>query len=166
MVKKLVRYKNVNGQLVKQCELPPLVEGKIDISQLPIVGSAGSTVIESGSNANGEYIKWADGTMVCTNTYVGVPYYGDYLFGTERWVLPIATVGRPYKFVVGFSARTNDNQANKCVYTSIGYQDGETYVWSTGTNSGVHKLDAAIRTGGSYSVVSYTVYLVAIGRWK
>jgi len=166
MSKKLVRYKNVNGVLVKQFESPALVNGLVDIGQLPVVGSMGAAIIECGSNANGSYIKWADGTMFCTNTYAGEPYYADYLFCTNKWVLPIATVGRPYKFVVGVSAINNNNQTNNNVYTSIGYQEGETYVWSTGTNSGAHTLAQAIRTGGSYSVVSYTAYLVAIGRWK
>lgn len=27
--------------------------------------SVGGTIVESGSNANGSYIKWSDGTMIC-----------------------------------------------------------------------------------------------------
>ena len=147
--KYLVQRRTATG-LETVAELPVLAGDKIDILQLPVVGSMGAAIIECGSNANGSYIKWADGTMFCTN----------------KWVLPIATVGRPYKFVVGVSAINNNNQTNNNVYTSIGYQEGETYVWSTGTNSGAHTLAQAIRTGGSYSVVSYTADLVAIGRWK
>lgn len=65
MAKKVVRYKRINGALVKQFEVPPLIGGLVDIASLPIVGTAGSAVIESGENANGRYIKWADGTMIC-----------------------------------------------------------------------------------------------------
>lgn len=65
MAKKVVRYKRINGALVKQFEVPPLIGGLVDIASLPIVGTAGSAVIESGENANGRYIKWADGTMLC-----------------------------------------------------------------------------------------------------
>lgn len=148
-------------------ELPMLDGDKIDISLLPVVGTIGSAVIESGENANGRYIKWADGTMICTHTYVREPKYSDYLFYTREWVLPIANVGTVYKIVVGFAATTNDSPtANHSVYASIGYQGTETYVWSTGSNSAAKRLADAIRTGGSYGVVSYTAYLVAIGRWK
>ena len=148
-------------------ETPVLEGGKVDIGWLPIVGAEGSAIIERGNNANGEYIKWADGTMICTHTYVREPKYSDYLFYTREWVLPIANVGTVYKFVVGFGATTNDcPTANHGVYTSIGYQGTETYVWSTGSNSTVKRLADAIRTGGSFGVVSYTAYLVAIGRWK
>lgn len=65
MAKRLVRYKRVNGALVKQFESPALVGGLVDIAQLPIVGTMGAAVIERGSNANGEYVKWAGGAMLC-----------------------------------------------------------------------------------------------------
>ena len=63
MTKKVVRYKRINGALVKQFEVPPLIGGLVDIASLPIVGTAGSAVIERGSNANGEYTKFADDDM-------------------------------------------------------------------------------------------------------
>ncbi|EXG78377.1 hypothetical protein [Cloacibacillus evryensis] len=164
--KYLVQRRTASG-LETVAELPMLAGDKIDISLLPVVGTMGSAVIESGENANGRYIKWADGTMICTHTYVKEPRYSDFLFLTGEWVLPIANVGTVYKLVVGFGATTNDSPtANHGVYTSIGYQGTETYVWSTGSNSAVKRLADAIRTGGSFGVVSYTAYLVAIGRWK
>ena len=41
-------------------------ESKVPAERLRIVGalSAGA-IIERGSNANGEYVRWADGTQVC-----------------------------------------------------------------------------------------------------
>ena len=146
--KYLVQRRTASG-LETVAELPMLAGDKIDISLLPVVGTMGSAVIESGENANGRYIKWADGTMICTHTYVREPKYSDYLFYTREWVLPIANVGTVYKFVVGFGATTNDSPtANHGVYTSIGYQGTETYVWSTGSNSAAKRLADAIRTGG------------------
>ena len=167
MPEKYLRQRRTASGLETVGELPMLDGDKIDISLLPVVGTIGSAVIESGENANGRYIKWADGTMICTHTYVREPKYSDYLFYTREWVLPIANVGTVYKIVVGFAATTNDSPtANHSVYASIGYQGTETYVWSTGSNSAAKRLADAIRTGGSYGVVSYTAYLVAIGRWK
>lgn len=41
---------------------------EVDTNQLRINGNQ---VIESGSNENGEYVKFADGTMICTKTVAG-----------------------------------------------------------------------------------------------
>lgn len=43
--------------------------GLTNVGQFPqsIVGSMGSAIIESGSNANGDYVKLADGTLICYN---------------------------------------------------------------------------------------------------
>ena len=77
------RYKRENGQLVKIAETPVLENGKVDISWLPVVGTMGSAVIERGSNANGEYVKFADGTMVCKT--------GWYYLGSDTGVLKNVT---------------------------------------------------------------------------
>lgn len=66
MAKKVVRYKRINGALVKQFEVPPLIGGLVDIASLPVVGNMGAAIIERGSNANGSWVKWSDGTMICT----------------------------------------------------------------------------------------------------
>mgnify|MGYP001421815176 CR=1 FL=1 len=63
--KYLVQQRTAAG-LETIAELPVLENGKVDISWLPVVGTMGSAIIERGSNANGEYVKFADGTMICT----------------------------------------------------------------------------------------------------
>jgi len=45
------------------------------------------SIIESGSNANGNFIKYADGTMVCDMPYFSVPS------GGAVWTFPIVFVG-------------------------------------------------------------------------
>lgn len=93
MAKKLVRYKNVNGALVKQYEYPALIDGFVDISQMPIVGAMGSAVIESGENANGRWVKWADGTiqMACSFRAMGI-YNNAPAVGTATFTFPAAAV--------------------------------------------------------------------------
>ncbi len=46
------------------------VPGVTQVTQtlMPLVG--GSPIVESGSNANGVYIKFADGTLICKGNYV------------------------------------------------------------------------------------------------
>lgn len=43
--------------------------GKVPVPQIPVVA-----IIERGNNANGEYIKFADGTMICWRTYTDPSY--------------------------------------------------------------------------------------------
>jgi hypothetical protein len=57
-------------------------------------------IIERGSNANGEFVKYADGTMICTKdigtvspvttvTMGGIPYWAD------NWTYPAAFAASP-----------------------------------------------------------------------
>ncbi|WP_307755764.1 hypothetical protein [uncultured Cloacibacillus sp.] len=72
-------------------------DGKIDPNELCIVGALGAgAIIESGSNSNGSYTKWADGTMVCINAPILIGYYipqGATLVG--QWPYPASFVSSP-----------------------------------------------------------------------
>lgn len=54
-----------------------------------IENAINSDVVESGSNANGEYVKFVDGTLICTKTISGTlggnalgnVYYSDHSVG-------------------------------------------------------------------------------------
>ena len=50
-----------------------------DMNEIKSVVNAG-VVVESGTNANGNYIKYGDGTMICwdTKTYYGMQITGGY----------------------------------------------------------------------------------------
>lgn len=55
------------------------------------------SVIERGSNANGEYVRFADGTQICIKAYeatvaIETSYSGVYI-GTEIWDFPAAFAG-------------------------------------------------------------------------
>ena len=105
MTKKVVRYKRINGALVRQFESPALVDGLVDIGQLPVVGNMGAAVIERGSNTNGSYIKWADGTMVCWQGTFSHPvtfqsWASDttnrqYIYNTSGIVYPASFISAP-----------------------------------------------------------------------
>ena len=70
MADKYVIQRRTASGLENVAELPALENGKVDLSWLPVVGSMGSAIIERGSNANGEYVRWADGTQVCWGSYI------------------------------------------------------------------------------------------------
>ncbi|MDY4311221.1 hypothetical protein ABGT16_05535 [Pseudomonas asiatica] len=58
-------------------------------------------IIQRGNNANGEYVRYADGTQICWSTAPTlVPPAG---LSTFRWTFPIAFAVRP-----GFAAMTPD----------------------------------------------------------
>ncbi|OUO89739.1 hypothetical protein, partial [Cloacibacillus sp. An23] len=66
--KYVIQQRGADG-LNTAAELPALENGKIDISQLPVVGESGAAIIARGSNANGEWVRWEDGTQVCYGVY-------------------------------------------------------------------------------------------------
>lgn len=59
-------------------------------------------VIETGSNANGNYIRWADGTQICTETSVTVAG------GDTTWVFPAAFASTTRLVTFG-AGRTSTN---------------------------------------------------------
>jgi len=58
-------------------------------------------IIERGSNANGEYVRFADGTQICTFIYsesaydITTAYLGGYRGGGVIWVYPSAFIAKP-----------------------------------------------------------------------
>ena len=66
-------------------------------SYIPNTLSSGA-IIERGSNTNGEYIKFADGTLICTHTFTS-PETGSYV-----WTYPLLPISPIVKaFIVGNS---------------------------------------------------------------
>ena len=103
----------------------------------------------SGSNANGSWIKFDDGTMICYNTYsntinITSGYEGVYYGNTGTITFPIKFANRPILF-------TQTNLAGGG-FTYYGYNDTSFsgFVWKT----------------QSKSSASVDVYWLAIGRWK
>lgn len=112
-------------------------------------------IVESGSNSNGDYIKFADGTMICTlnikvtdqkiNTQ-----YGDtsIYFGTRDWIFPIS-------------------------FTSIPAVTCGCFRWSTGGSWGSVSLPSnkQVRLFG-YDMypredgVNCYIQAIAVGKWK
>jgi hypothetical protein len=106
-------------------------------------------IIESGSNANGEYVKYADGTLICVS---GLYPATETLGVCPNWVYPSSFVVAPT--VSGASvtrANTNGDGANAVQYGAAGV-DG---VGTTSTKV-IH---------GSTAQKAFKSRNVAIGRW-
>jgi len=132
----------------------------------------GAGVIEVGSNSNGTWIKWSDGTMVCRfigtvyNTTVTPNKYTNYGDGHVHSVyLGYGLLGYTINYPASFASGTKPNitcqvhaganggfwwgQANASAYTNTSWNPG--FLWSYSPND--------INT-------DISIYMVAIGRWK
>lgn len=109
-------------------------------------------IIERGSNANGSYVKYADGTLICSlATFVSdqaiATAYGALFTGTRTWTFPHVFSSTPVasnqgKWGTGSSWNTSGG-ANTT---------GVTFIF----------LDNVSRAVGTNTYLNY----IAIGRWK
>jgi hypothetical protein len=107
-------------------------------------------VIERGSNANGEYVRWADGTQICTHkkntaAALNISTGAVYTTGNTNWSFPAAFSDPPIVSVLELSG-------NGICWGGLG-DNGTT---TTSTSFSMFKS-----TVGSVSFVG----LSAIGRW-
>lgn len=109
-------------------------------------------IIESGSNANGNYIKFADGTLIqYTNTSKNITIDGSYnnsRFTTTSVELPISFINNNYIAVV------TPLQNGKLLGTTITSQTVNgfgIYIWTQDTRT---------------DTIPLVLNTIAIGRWK
>lgn len=131
--------------------IPNTIKQEQEISELLSRGY----VQESGSNANGSYIKFSDGTMICylniivTNQAIATQYGTTSLyFGTRTWTFPVAFIKEPNVSCGQFKWGTGGSwgatwDVTKTIATLIGY-------------------DMYSRASGTKTIIS----AIAIGKWK
>lgn len=117
------------------------------------IENAINSVIESGSNDNGDYIKFSDGTMICwkqeTVTDQAINNaYGSLFQGARQYTFPVPFVG---------------NVTGKCTI----FQYGTSASWGTVSDISLTTIilrgfDAFTRAGGENCRIGY----IAIGKWK
>ncbi len=116
--------------------------GKVVTPVMPFVGTA--PIVESGSNVNGSWVKWADGTMVCTGIY------GSGI-ATSTFLLTF-----PMPFI-----NVDYDVSGNCGFTTADF--GQLVKCGTPATSGITVGWAYGRT--LFTTASYTRW-TAIGRWK
>lgn len=115
----------------------------------------GYSIIESGSNANGNYVKFADGTMICylntevTDQALNNAYGANLYQGSRTWTYPVQFI--------------DDNVSVSCGQ----FQWGTSASWGTvvnadKTSANLRGIDAFSRASGTATKIQAT----AIGRWK
>lgn len=107
--------------------------------------SASKHIKESGSNANGRYIKFDDGTMICFATVTA-----NFTLLSQDFTLP-ATFTQVIS--AAFSIRASTSSPTTVVNRAQAYLNVTNGYWR-------------LLTGQSDTATALTVGLFAIGRWK
>jgi hypothetical protein len=110
-------------------------------------GNTGGSIIQRGSNSNGEFVRFADGTQICwrrnfsssnCNISTGEGFRSD----TNSWTFPVSFSSEPV----------------------ITFDTSNTNIWTTSrSNSGT---SGSWRLMGFLSRTGVSVDAVAFGRWK
>lgn len=109
---------------------------------------------EYGSNANGEYTKFADGTMICTGE-VDLAYGGS-AYCSSAWTFPAAFSEAP---------STTASATNTAGYTPNETELLSTRAPSATTSSGVFRIARVTGATDFQPGDTVTVNATAIGRW-
>lgn len=136
------------------------VTGDASMGNLNVTGLqvSGTNVVASGSNGNGNYIKFYDGTMICWN-YIEVTdqaianeYRANVIYqGTRNITYPQAFVGNPP------------------VLTCSMFKWGNSASWGGTTDNSTPLTNGTLRGYDSFSRASGTTCKIswyAIGKWK
>ena len=111
------------------------------------VGAMSANAIESGSNSNGTYVKYPDGTMICFGSFATGSCPPGQIIGTQSKNYPVAFVGVP---VMTLLAR-----ADTTTGTALAYLGSNT--------SGAWWGYAQNNTDTARAI---SIHWTAIGRWK
>lgn len=143
-------------------------DNKVPAKRLRIVGALDEgAIIEHGSNANGEYVKLADGTMWCWSTIALSDLSisnTDMIWNSGQYVPPASFSGAYDVMVV--SANAKEISSGYSIFISSAYINDNIRLWSTQASNVDMTVGAAIRSGGNRTVNSLIIKVVAIGRWK
>ncbi|WP_162989512.1 hypothetical protein [Comamonas sp. lk] len=106
---------------------------------------------ERGSNANGEYVKLPDGTMICTHTLSGIaaanatPVASLFRSNSQNWTFPAAFAAIP-------SVSHSESTGIGLAWTAL----GSVGITKTATSISLYSFSQGVAT----------VCITAIGRWK
>ena len=130
---------------------------KINASEIAVAPGLmlpGAVIVESGSNANGDYVRFGDGTMICMGkTSVDGKFDGNLKWGSLYYLdapvmdYPKPFISQPYTIPVSF--------------TTLGIMFS-TYNPVTTTHTPTIELVRPVTN----PKVPITIGYVAIGRWK
>jgi hypothetical protein len=122
-----------------------------------VAGLATGALIEKGSNANGDYVKFADGTLICTISDFDLAYLNSSTLRAD-WTYPhaFASEGRVMSFVL---------QRRAGVAPVTNYKTGICFDDTSGVDAAMTGRIAIISNGAFSDNGPLSVRATAIGRW-
>ena len=124
--------------------------------EVPVFFGNDSAIVESGSNANGDYIKYSDGRMICYKTVTGTvqiteQYYGYFYHTADGKYFNLGDYAMPFisRPICSITFRGGNAQWIAAIQNQSATHAGD-----------LHILSVTSKTAGAY----YDV--IAIGRWK
>ncbi|SOC48454.1 hypothetical protein SAMN05892877_1705, partial [Rhizobium subbaraonis] len=114
-----------------------------------------SRIIERGSNDNGEYVRFADGTQRCWKTAVHNASLGATTAADGAWTLPVSFVDDNY--LVGTNCRNNTSAA--------GVRTAAQHFSASAVSDSSSSALWGIYNGGS-TAATFRLDLFAEGRWR
>ena len=114
-------------------------------------------IIESGSNANGSYIKWSDGTMICYKNFSGTVKI------TESWYSLYETGSAN---ALDFGNYPQEFKETPLLFTQF-YGGNPQWIdaWLDNTRT-ASKVGKAIVCSASSKTAGAYYNIIAIGKWK
>lgn len=119
----------------------------------------GNLIIESGSNANGSWVKYEDGTMIITQSYTTT------ITSWSTWGNCYSTaLNVPPNFPVSFVGTPKVTQTLECLSYN-GWLATRTEAGATSSSTRAAAMQVVRPTTGGTNI-PYTVNIIAIGKWK
>ena len=142
----------------------PINTTNLNTSSKDDLVTAINSVVESGSNNNGSWIKFADGTMICKFTQiinVAVNTAWGSLYGGK-----CSLHDYPQEFI--------DIPETNLTLVANNTADGGNYAGWIGTNGGTDDIRPTNKNFGEFDILRptttnngyYKVQVIAIGKWK
>lgn len=113
--------------------------------------------IERGTNANGEYVKFADGTLVCTNKNLTISAAASVLCSSV-WTYPHAFSESPSFINIGLSLASSD-------WSDSGLRDNVSTVGTIGTPQATSATIGFYSGAGAITLTVSNCRAIAVGRW-
>ncbi len=118
---------------------------------------AGDAVVESGSNSDGEWVRWADGTQSChllreESLAINSGQTNGFYHAFVSWDFPMAFTAPPFSQLVGRSV-------GKVTPTAVSHED-------TIAGAQVASISGYLISATSVSASPFLLRFHAHGRWK
>jgi hypothetical protein len=117
--------------------------------------SASKHIKESGSNANGRYVKFDDGTMICTMT-LDIAYTHPTVFYSQNKSYPATFITEPVLTISSYLDSTSNWDATRIITSAFRFS----------TNNTTICIPISLLNTANEQHKSIHNMITAIGRWK